>query len=192
MIEYVAAIEGLATLDSIKALGDGALETIIQQAINKSLRDTRKIAADVIYGQVAYPNGYLNPKGKRLTVTQTAKPGSLTGSITARDRPTSLARFAKGSTKEGVRVGVKYGQSKLIRKTFIMKLKGGNEGLAMRVPYGSTPNKAFKPYRLTPQLFLLYGPSVEQVFKSVAQQETPTAIGIFEREFDRLLEVRIG
>lgn len=191
MIEYLAAIEGLDTIEKIKQLGDGELELIIQRSINKSLRDTRSSASKVIYGEVDFPNGYLSPRSKRLTVSEQAKPGSLKGSITARDRPTSLARFAKGSNKEGVFVGVKFGSPKFIKRAFIMKLKGGNEGLALRVPYGTTPSKSYKPYKINPRLFLLYGPSVEQVFKSVADRETPTAINLFEREFERLVEYQL-
>lgn len=142
--------------------------------------------------QINFPKGYLdNPD--RLGITRKATLGSLEVVITARDRPTSLARFAPGQNPQntrrgGVTVQVKKGRTKHLGKAFLVRLKNDNIGLATRDK--ALINRAYKPVMLDRGVYLLYGPSVDQVVKTVAEDALP-AIGDkvsseFFRQFTRL------
>lgn len=139
--------------------------------------------------QVAFPHGYLdNPD--RLGLRRKATRGRLEVVITARDRPTSLARFAPGQTPEntarkGVTVQVKRGRSVKMNKAFMVRLKNGNTGLAIRLPSGQRPSAAHKPVALDNGVWLLYGPSVDQVFRTVAEESLPQIGEKASREFLR-------
>lgn len=143
--------------------------------------------------QVNFPSGYL--EGERLRPTRFAARGRLEAVIRGRDRPTSLARFAEGQTPEntrgqGVRVRVKRGQSELLRKAFLVRLKNGNLGLAVRLKAGENLRHSVGATQLAPGLFLLYGPSVDQVLRGVADDRADDIIDIvsskFLRQFGRL------
>lgn len=150
-----------------------------------------------IRSQVGFPGGYLEDADK-FGVTTFAKPNDLTAAITARQRPTSLARFASGTIgQEGVTIrGVgKPGSSTKLRRAFMVRLNQGtqltgenfNLGVAVRVPGGLTRGKreAGKMVTLSKDVFLLYGPSVDQVFRSVSVTETPMVLNEIESEFYR-------
>lgn len=133
--------------------------------------------------QIAFPSGYLKLPS-RLGVTRKASPQSLEARITARDRPTSLARFSTptGARTKGIRVEVKRGARKLLKKAFIVGLKNGNSGLAIRLKDGEkVEGKRDEAVRLSKNVYLLYGPSVDQVFKGVA----PTKDAIIQRELSK-------
>ncbi len=136
--------------------------------------------------QVEFPAGYL--EGERLKVGRRATRGSLEATIRGRDRATSLARFAPGQTAantrgKGVRVQIKRGQSTLLKKGFIVNLKNGNRGLAVRLKEGDTLRNSDKAKQLADNLFLLYGASVEQVFKGVAVDVAPDLGKILSKRF---------
>jgi hypothetical protein len=150
-----------------------------------------------IRAQVAFPGGYVEDEDK-FRVSRLSTPGNLEAAITARQRPTSLARFASGSVGgEGALVRVKPGASVRLKRAFLVRLNQGitltnenyNLGLAVRVPGGSAAfrNKvdSSKMVRLGKDVFLLYGPSVDQVFKTVSVTETPHVLNEIETEFYR-------
>jgi len=144
-----------------------------------------------IMSQVAFPAGYLDLES-RLVVTRKATRGSLEGVITGRDRATSLARFAPGQTPQntrgkGVTVAVKRGRSKTLKKAFLVNLKNGNVGLAVRLKPGEAlRNKTYgKPVMLGKNLYLLYAPSVDQVFRTVADDSLPMLGEEVTKEFYR-------
>lgn len=144
-----------------------------------------------IESQVAFPNSYLKTDG-RFGVTRKARPDSLEAVITARDRPTSLARFAPGQTPEstrkgGVSVQVKRGKTTRLKKAFMVRLRNGNIGLAVRLKPGeSLVNRySMKPIMLGKNLYLLYGPSVDQVFQTVAEESLPEIGDMVSKEFYR-------
>lgn len=146
--------------------------------------------------QIAFPSGYLEDEDK-FGVTRSATPEHLESVISARQRPTSLARFATSGAvgQEGLAVKVKAGHTRRLRKAFLVRLKSGtvldndnyNLGLAVRVPGGQFRNKkdASRMVHLAKDVFLLYAPSVDQVFKGVAQTETPAVLDEIETEFYR-------
>jgi hypothetical protein len=152
--------------------------------------------------QIAFPPGYLEDT-ERFGQTGYATPSRLETKITARSRPTSLARFASGMIPgaEGMSVTVKTGRTTRLRRAFSVRLRAGtvldaanfNVGIAVRVQPGQTiRNKRdlSGAARLAPNVFLLYAPSVDQVFRNVAETATPKVLemmgGEFIRQFTRL------
>jgi len=144
--------------------------------------------------QVNFPRGYLRGNNARLKVTQKASDGNLEAVITGRSEPTSLARFVTSATKSGgVRVSVKPGSSRQIKNGFLINLRAGatslgNKGLAVRTD-GRKPRGAYKPKEIAPGLWLLYGPSVDQVFRSVRSDITPSVEDYLSNEFLRLWDL---
>lgn len=141
--------------------------------------------------QIAYPSGYLNSADK-LGVTKRASPTSLQAVITAKDRPTSLARFATNRTPERnrgnpVTVQVKRGKRLQLKKVFLVRLKSGNVGLAVRLKPGETLNNKTQAstVKLGPNVYLLYAPSVEQVFSNVAEARVPEISNLVSNQFFR-------
>jgi hypothetical protein len=176
-------------------------------AINDTVRRGRRKAKREIMSQVNLKSGYLNEQ--RLS-ENFAKDDNLVGSIIGRRRPTSLARFdtqqlyqpnktRPGRKSAGVTVRVK-GARKKIPNAFLIKLKAGNldganQGLAVRLPEGQKPNRRFggKPLYKSQnaKVWLLYGPSVNQVLtsdtrgKSLVEQLKPELSTYLNQEFRR-------
>lgn len=146
-----------------------------------------------VEAEVSFPAGYLNDE--RLGVTSRARDNSLAVVITGRQRATSLARFARGqsvATKGGITVTVKPGNSKPIKRGWLVNLRrgnadGGNLGLAIRLKPGEKLQNKHDVQRikLDDNVYLLYGPSVDQVFRDVAVDDAPAILQQVEREFFR-------
>lgn len=151
--------------------------------------------------EVDFPPGYLeNPD--RFGVTRQATTSDLSATITARFRPTSLARFAQNQSFDGARrtggVTVKVNKSgggARINRAFFVRLRQGkdtadgfNTGLAIRLKPGEQlrgRKKGASGVQLAPDLYLLYGPSVDQVFREVSVAESPQVAVQLEKEFLR-------
>lgn len=175
-------------------------------AINQvASRGGMRLAQDAIYEQVAFPDGYLS--GDRLFVRKYAHEGDLEAIIVARKRATSLARFAQGqpigsaAARSGIRVQVKRGKAVVMRRAWLVRLKQGasltedqyNVGLALRVNPGEKivgKYSAHKSWLVPGSVALLYGPSVDQVFRSVlddiAAPIGQMVVDEFFRQFARL------
>lgn len=172
-------------------------------AINQVItRGGMRMAQDAIMDQIAFPRDYL--RGDRLEVAKYATESNLEGVIRGRKRATSLARFSQGSVigKAGVRVEVKRGSATTLKNAWLVRLKQGasltedkyNVGLAVRLKPGEQlQNKKFEHQSwLVPGVVaLLYGPSVDQIFRQVADDVAePIAQMVtdeFFRQFDRLM-----
>jgi hypothetical protein len=195
---YAFAIEGLDDLAKFQDLPE-KIELAAQRAINKTVVSTRKDSADRIRLQVNFAAQYLTGPDGRLPITKFAKPGALEAVITGRHRPTSLARFTTGSVnkKTGVQVEVKPGRVRFMRRAFLMRLRAGagitdtrfNLGLALRLRPGESVQNKRDMVRISGNLYLLYGPSVDQVFRTVAEDVSPSAADRLESEFLRLLDL---
>lgn len=162
-------------------------------------RGALKLARERITDEVSFPKGYLS--GDRLRVTKLAKEGDLEAIITGRKRATSLARFASGQplgsrSGSGVRVRVKSGNSVHLRKAWLVRLRKGasltednyNVGLALRIRPGERLTgkmSAHKSWLVPGSVALLYGPSVDQVFRSVAAEIASDIGGMVAAEFFR-------
>ena len=190
-----------ATLGLLRRTGRRVPQTA-SRALNKiALRGRTRIARR-IGEQISVPASYLAPSGGRLIVSRKASPSSLVAVITARSRPTSLARFARGRGRGNVRVEVRPGRVRELRRAFFIRLRQGsaltdtqfNLGLAIRLRPGERIENKVRQAQLAKGLYLLYGPSVQQVFldnasDGVAAREAPAIAGDLETEFLRLLKL---
>jgi hypothetical protein len=190
MIVNVIAVEGLSgVLDDLDGLPEKQRVAAVR-AINKTADWARTAADRKMRQQVNFKASYLQD---RLKVTKYARGYDLTAEIRGRDRPTSLARFITRESKgKGVAVAVKPGVARFLRRSFVIKLRGAsgqlsNRGLAVRTD-GGQPRGAYKPVRLSDTLWLIYGPSVDQVFRTVADEITDDTGDRLESEFHRLMQ----
>lgn len=196
---FVEGLDGLSDVE--KATPSVRLAAV--RAINKITRDGRVELARLILREVNFPASYVSPSGKRLYVSKQATRNDLEGRITARSRATSLARFVTGTPSgQGVRVQVSPGKSRYMKRAFLIKLPAGtasvdtkyNMGLAIRLRPGEALKNKRTARRMANGLYLLYGPSVDQVFRAedgdgVANDAAPDLAAKLEREFLRLLEI---
>ena len=203
MNTFAAFVDGLE-LDLLEGLDNKSRRTAALRAINKIARDARSMGAKMIRDQVNLPARYLSEAEKRFYVSRQATAGSLEARITARGRATSLAQFATGPAKPGkagVYVEVKPGKARFMRKAFLIKLPQGNSavtdtrfnlGLAVRLRPGERLQNKVMARRVEKGLYVLYGPSVSQVFRAndgegVANEMGPTIADRLGDEFMRLL-----
>lgn len=198
MIDYALFVEGLDEIVNLDKQLDPQIVKAAYRAINATADRARTDSAEEIRRQVNFPASYLKPSQGRLLVSQRASGSSLEAIITGRRRATSLARFVTNGTpgKKGVSVAVKPGRNVELPNAFLMRLRSGsgvdtknNLGLAIRTAKGERPNSAYKPVRVADGLWLLYGPSVDQVFKTVREDIRPDAESFLASEFYRLLDV---
>lgn len=184
----LVAVEGLSDLGDFDEVTP-AIERAALRAINYATPRARTRSAREMRNQVAFPARYLTGNAGRLAITERARRGSLQSTITGRARPTSLATFVTGGqTRRGRSVKVKPGVAKRIGRSFVMNLRNGNKGLAVRTD-GQRPRGAYKPKRINDDLYLLYGPSVDQVFRTVSADGADDAAADLEREFGRLMDL---
>lgn len=195
---YVIAVQGLNEIpsDPSAAIAENAV-----RAINKTIERSRASASRIMRSQVNFKAGYLS-RQDRLGVTKKATRADLEAVITGRHRPTSLAQFVRGAAvvgsrrRAGVTVEVKPGLVQRLPKAFFIKLRAGNTdagpgntGLAIRLPQGKRPDRAYKPTLVGKNLWLLYGPSIDQVFDDAANDISPDAAEFLEAEFLRLMDL---
>ena len=192
MANYVVAVEGLESIRDIQNLDENILLRA-RQAINRAAARARTTSDRDMRKQIAFPARYLS---SRLQVSKKASGRSLQAVITGRDRPTSLARFASSKDpaaarrRGGVSVTVSPGQTRFMAGAFLMRLKGGNLGLAIRLKEGDSLRNKRQVAKAGKGLYILYGPSVDQVFRAVADERAaPDAADFLEREFLRLMEL---
>lgn len=196
---YMIAVQSSA-LDALD-LDDAKIRRNLARAINTTTRRARTEASRQIREQVNLPARYLSGQNGRLVQSKKASEGDLMAVITGRHRPTSLARFARNARKSGqtgARVEVSPGSARFLPKAFFIALRSGadgssnNLGLAIRLPAGQRPSRAYKPKRMGENLWLLYGPSVDQVFDDVAADMVPETADFLGQEFLRLTDLDLA
>ncbi|QGF21044.1 hypothetical protein MA12_gp35 [Pectobacterium phage MA12] len=162
-------------------------------------RGALKMARDEMMQEVAFPAKYLD--NSRLGVTKKARNNDLEAIITGRKRATSLARFAPGQTpastaKRGVSVTVQRGRTVTIREGWLVRLKRGasltedqyNLGLAVRIRPGEKitgKHTSHQSWLVRGSVALLYGPSVDQVFRDVKEDISLPVLDMVATEFLR-------
>lgn len=189
-----AFADGFAAMERYLTSFPERARTSASLAINQTAqRKGMQAIREDMRGKIAFPPGYLEDR-TRLGVTQFAKPDNLEAVITGRDRPTSLARFASrggGRTNPTVRVGAN--RSRLMSGTFLIPLLAGrgadatlsNVGLAIRLRPGERVRNKRVMVPFGAGLYLLYGPSVGQVFRTVSQEVAPRVADLLVDEFLR-------
>lgn len=196
---YAVFVEGIDALNDFDEIPKDIARTA-RMAINKTVRFARTRGSEEIRKQVAFPARYLTSEDRLQTFFATG--ASLRGRVSVRERPTSLARFVRnaagsardtnkkwrGSRSRGAQVQVKPGATRTIRRAFAVNLKNNNLGLAIRTD-GGPPDRAYKPKMLSPGVWLVYGPSVAQVFDTVRGDISDEAGDKLQAEFMRLMDL---
>lgn len=158
--------------------------------------------------QVSFPPGYLNETDgageKRFRLKYRATDKQLEAGIVGRFTPTSLARFTpsrarfartgRRGRRQGLEVRIQPGSSATLRRAFLVNLRSGNIGLGIRLKEGETLEHTIGAKLITSGplagVALLYGPSVDQVFRTVAVEISPAIldhmVSEFLRQFARL------
>lgn len=189
-------------LEALQSFFDRAPE-IAEQAARFAVTDTaafaRRESSKEIRAQVNFGRNYLAEDTGRLTVINKTFGGDPEAVIRGREEPTSLARFSTtparfGSQgRGGVRVNVG-GSNKKMDRAFFVKLRKGNTaisdgshnvGLAIRLKKGEAVKNKTKMRSMGGGLYLLYGPSVAQVFDDVALALAPELSDRLEANFVR-------
>lgn len=183
----------------------GAFPAATKEAARIALNDVSEDEGLAVYrkaieSEIDYPEGYITTD--RLGVTSKATNDKLAVTITGRQRATSLARFARGgqtvqsTRRKGVRVKVsKQGGGGMMERAWLVRLNRGsakdrdnyNLGLAIRLEPGERlrNKREVKAVALDQNVYLLYGPSIDQVFRDVAITETPPVLDKIGNEFFR-------
>jgi hypothetical protein len=191
---FAVAVEGITAFDSIEELNPKVLRAA-RLAVNYTVRLSRTTAARSMEKQINFPRGYLTGQSGRLTIPKFASDGDLIAILRGRDKPTSLARFVVGGAKpgaktKGVSVEVDPGIAKYMPSAFAIKLRNGNIGLAYRTKSGKPP-KSVGAKKLGDNLWLLYGASVDQVFRDTRSMIKGDMQEHMSKEFQRLLEAGV-
>lgn len=205
-MKYVVVAEGLADLINadIGAIPEEVRRKAVM-AINRTVQWARAQAAREMRRQVAFGARYLTGAEGRLRIAKKASGNDLEASIVGRHRATSLARFTKdrdpatARRRGGVRVEVKPGSARFMKGAFLVRLRAGavktdtqfNLGLAIRLKPGETLRNKKYAVQLASNVYILYGPSVDQVFRTVSEDMSPDALIHLEREFDRLRALKV-
>ncbi len=202
--DYIVAIEGLRDRP-LEAL-PGNILLAAQRAVNRTADRTATRSRQLVREQVNFKAQYLSgvdSSGRpRLGVSKRASTGELEAVITGRGSPTSLARFVSGSPspgKAGISVAVAPGFARFMKRAFIIQLPAGratdaelsNRGVAIRLRPGEVIHNKRVMLRLKGNLYLLYGPSVDQVFNGVREDVAPEAEAFLGEEFSRLMGLNL-
>lgn len=190
---------------NLEGLSKNRIQRVMAASVNRVARDARAETARRVREQVNLPVRYLAPSGERLVVAQKASQSNPTAIIRARSRPTSLAQYVRGKPKPsvaGVYLEVAPGRVRFMSRAFLIRLRSGsqltdtkfNMGLAIRLKPGETLSNKTNFTRTKDGLYLLYGPSIDQLFLSndgsgIASDLAPKLAEDLRREFTRLIEV---
>jgi len=209
-MKSVIEFRGLTGLASYFKDFSDISEQAARLSINGAASFASRLASKRIRAQVAFSRSYIGAAGtatSKIRIKKFARGGDIEAIIATRDRATSLARFALGTPSFGrklknarsPRVKVKTGGGiTTLKNGFFMKLRKGviltddsfNIGLAVRLKKGEKLQSSQKASPLGGGAYLLYGPSVAQVFDSVREDIAPEVAEFatfeFARQFRRL------
>ena len=195
-VAYVIEVDGIdgLDLDEIPA----KTQRNLRRAVNKAAVGARAESSRRMRAQINFPASYISDRSGRLSVRQ-ARGAETEAAVTARFRPTSLARFAtsKVGSSRGVTVRVAPGVSRRMSRAFQIKLRAGrapietkfNLGVAVRLKEGETIRRKREMKQIGKGLYLLYGPSVSQAFQFIAEEVRPQTAEALAAEFSRLMDL---
>lgn len=198
---------GLDALQSFFAKYPETVDQALVFAINDTARFARRLASKEVRDQVAFRASDLGNDGDSeagLGVSEFASSSQLEAVVRGRDRVKSLAGFATTPVKFGRQKGVRVRVSKKKggkRKAgmFFVRLKRGtadvsseefNVGLAIRLKPGESVHNKYRVKKFGAGIYLLYGPSIAQVFDDVALAIEPRVSNELEFQFVRQMARR--
>lgn len=186
MIETIGLSEAKAEFSDLPV----KLKAALIKTINNVVPDVRSIAIERITEQVALSKSYVQG---RLFVSQRANNTDPTAVISGRVRSTQLRRYkgtqlyvsAKLPGKKrlaGTSVQVKTGRgASVLKHTWLIKLKHGETDARA----GLTMGIAERTGKDRNDFKILYGPSVDQVWRDVKDEITPDVEKLLEAEWLR-------
>ncbi len=199
---------GLDELIGLFARAPEIADDAAKLAVNDAARFARRLASKEVRKQIAFKPRYLGSEADgadaNLAVAKYASTADDDAVVRARDPATSLARFATSAVRfgkggRGIRVRVSPGRTEKLERAFFVRLKRGtsdisaenyNLGLAVRLKKGERieNKRVMRPFGAG--AYLLYAPSVAQVFDDVALQISDDVsnklLAEFVRHFDRM------
>lgn len=161
-------------------------------AVNEAARFGRAAAIREMDNQITLGRKYMSDNMLVSKARLTA--GEVSASITGKQRPVSLSRFLVNKSLRNTFTSLKKGEKSPLLKTrvrkggaaknmpkaFLIRMRSGRElsetkyniGMAIRLPNGqsvSGRHKGLRPYAKgkNSSLYLLHGPSVDQLFRSI-------------------------
>jgi hypothetical protein len=186
----------LPFLDKIPAKVDEAAHL----AVNEAARFARVQSSREIFKQVNLLKGYIDERLKVAFAQKGAEPEAV---ITGRWRATSLSRFVLRDPQRGKPISVRVKRGGPVRKVkgFGVRLNAGagrtdtkfNKGIVVRVAKGSALKKTEGAKFLEKfsnektDAYLLYGPSINMVFRTVKEDVSGIVSGRLRNEFIRQL-----
>lgn len=177
-------------------------------ALNQTAeRKGLKLAREAMLTQVAFPRGYLGSSDgigeKRFRLGVKATDTRLERSMIGRFEPTSLSRFSSNRPAfagnrfrrgQPIQVRINPANTRTLDNSFFIQLRSGNIGLGVRIRNGETLTNTTGAKIITSGplkgVALLYGPSVDQVFRTVAVDISKPLLDELALEFMRQFEVK--
>jgi len=200
---------GLSDLKRFYDLAPKAATELARIAINQSAeRVGLKLAQRAMAAQVNFPRGYFSEIGRsgkpNFGMAYRATNANLEAGIAGRQQPTSLSRFATergrfvgGRHRRGTPITVTVQPGRVTtfkRNAFFLRLRNNNIGLGIRLKNGEILTNTHGAKLITSGplkgVALLYGPSVDQVFRTVAVDISPEVLDALTFEFLRQFELR--
>jgi len=207
-LSVVIEAVGLTDLKKFYDLAPKEATVSARVAINQAAeRKGLPLAKAAMAAQVNFPRGYfgeINRSGKpNFGIGYRATDKNLEATIAGRQEPTSLSRFStervrfrQGRHARGtpINVAVHPGRTRELKHAFFLRLRNGNIGLGIRLKDGQSLTNTVGAKIITDGplkgVALLYGPSVDQVFRTVAVDISPEVLDALTVEFLRQFELR--
>lgn len=184
----VVAGKGIDALDRyIARLGDGANKAAVM-AVNDTAdwartRIKRQMQAEVTLAESAFAN-------RQFYVSRRANTADLQAILTASRQPYSLSRFKVGDVGFGpsagpVKVRIKAGGSTVnLKRAFYVRAPNGAVGIAVRSKQPLDNSRGARRIKGT-DVYVLFGPSPDQLMRRLAPASVPDVENYLNREFSR-------
>lgn len=199
--------EGLTDFQHYLKIAPDIATTAARVSLNQTMRRKGlKMAQDAMLAQVAFPRGYLSGLAgngePRFRIFHPATNDRLYTGLRGRFEPTSLSRFATNRPQfvggrhrrgQSIYVRVDPGATRELKNSFFIKLRNGNIGLGVRLNGKTLTNTTGAKLITSGPLkgvALLYGPSVDQVFRTVAVDISQPLLDELALEFMRQFAFR--
>jgi hypothetical protein len=184
--------KGLERLDDdVRRFGDKA-NLAAQLAINDTLAWSRTRLKVQMKAQINLTESAFS--GKHFFISQYARRGSLQGVLSAGTQGYSLSRFSVEKPRVGVKgvsVQVAGGAVRKINRGFFIRAPNGALGLAIRSKAQPTGSRGAKESRKHKGLWILFGPSPDQLMRRLAPDSLPDVgrhVGAeYARQLNRLI-----
>lgn len=180
--------KGIEDLDRYVArLGDGANRAAVM-AVNDTadwarVRIKRQMQSEVNLGETAFGKG-------KFGITRRANPADLQAIVSASRQPYSLSRFKTDTPEFGpkagpVKVRIKAGGSTVtLKRAFYLRAPNGAVGIAVRSKQPLDNSRGARRVKGT-DIYVLFGPSPDQLMRRLAPDSVPAVENYLNREFSR-------